>query len=210
MTDDKSREEIELRDADFGSDDEILDEGANDDSIVAPEPDAKGAEVVALKTELQDLKDRHLRTLADFENYKKRALKERSEILKYQGERILVDIVEVLDNLDLALKYKDTEPDKLRSGLEMVHKQFVDTLGRWEVRAESMVGKEFDPNRSEALSKVPVDDAKPGTVLSEFKTTYIYKDKLLRPGSVVVAVAPSERSEEGVQVDEEVSDKNEE
>ena len=210
MTDDKSREEIELRDADFGSDDEILDEGANDDSIVAPEPDAKGAEVVALKTELQDLKDRHLRTLADFENYKKRALKERSEILKYQGERILVDIVEVLDNLDLALKYKDTEPDKLRSGLEMVHKQFVDTLGRWEVRAESMVWKEFDPNRSEALSKVPVDDAKPGTVLSEFKTTYIYKDKLLRPGSVVVAVAPSERSEEGVQVDEEVSDKNEE
>jgi|GEM_PF-695508 len=207
MTNDKSREEIELRDADFGTDEHLDDggrgdDGANDDLIDVPSTEVASGELIALKAELQDQKDRYLRTLADFENYKKRTLKERSDLIKYQGERILVDLVEVVDNLGLALKYKDTEPEKLRSGLEMVYRQFVDTLARWEVRAESMVGKEFDPNKSEALSKVPADDAKPGTVLSEFKTTYMYKDKLLRPGSVVVATAPNESPEEDAGTDE--------
>ena len=163
---------------------------SNDSSSNKGEVAKLRAELEAVRAEIADHKDKYLRALAELENYKKRAMKERSELIKYQGERILADLVEVLDNLGLALKYKDGEADKLRAGLEMVHKLFLDTLAKWEVRPESALGRPFDPNKFEALSKIPVDDAVPGTVINEFKVAYMYKDKLLRPGSVVVADEP--------------------
>jgi molecular chaperone GrpE len=137
--------------------------------------------------ELAEMKDRYLRLMADFENFKKRALKEQSELLKYQGERVVVDLLEVLDNLELALAYSSAEYDKLKQGLEMVHKMFVERLGRWEIRGESSVGKEFDPHRHAAISRVPGNSAKPGTIVGELKKPYFYKDKLIRVGEVVVA-----------------------
>jgi molecular chaperone GrpE len=166
------------------------------------------AELEKAKLEANEFKDRYMRSLAEFENYKKRAIKERSELLKYQGEKILVDLVEVLDNLGLALKYKDSEPDKVVSGLEMVHKQFVDALAKWEVRAQSTIGQQFDPAKAEALSKIAVDDAPPGTVVQEFKVPYMYKDRLLRPGSVVVA-APKEVEQEEPTADSDEGERQE-
>jgi molecular chaperone GrpE len=137
--------------------------------------------------DLAEMKDRYLRLMADFENFKKRALKEQSELLKYQGERVLVDLLEVLDNLELALTYSSAEYEKLKQGLEMVHKMFVERLGRWDIRGESSVGREFDPHRHLAISRVPGNSAKPGTILGELKKPYFYKDKLIRVGEVVVA-----------------------
>ena len=86
------------------------------------------AEIENLRAEVIDCKDKYVRTLADFENYKKRTLKERSELLKYQGDKVFFDILEVLDNFELALKYTDTDYEKLRSGLELIHKMFLDIL----------------------------------------------------------------------------------
>ncbi len=140
-----------------------------------------------LEQELSDMKDRYLRLMADFENFKKRALKEQSELLKYQGERLVVDLLEVLDNLELALSHSSAEYDKLKQGLEMVHRMFIERLGRWEIRGESSVGTEFDPHRHSAISRVPGNSAKPGTILGELKKPYFYKDKLIRVGEVVVA-----------------------
>lgn len=140
-----------------------------------------------LEQELAEMKDRYLRLMADFENFKKRALKEQSELLKYQGERLVVDLLEVLDNLELALAHSSAEYDKLKQGLEMVHKMFVERLGRWEIRGESSVGREFDPHRHAAISRVPGNSVKPGTVVGELKKPYFYKDKLIRVGEVVVA-----------------------
>lgn len=203
------------RDVEFGSDSE------GESSTVAakikesaPEVEAsptpsnvesEDVRVTGLQQEVAELQDKYMRALADFENYKKRAIKERSELLKYQGERILVDLVEVLDNLSLALQYKDSEPQKLAQGLELVHKMFVDSLSKWEVRPVSAVGKEFDPTRYEALSRVPVDDATPGTVIKEIKSAFMYKDKLLRAGSVIVACErdPAPQKEPGAAETEE-------
>lgn len=142
---------------------------------------------VNLEQELAEMRDRYLRLMADFENFKKRALKEQSELLKYQGERVVVDLLEVLDNLELALAHSSAEYDKLKQGLEMVHKMFVERLGRWEIRGESTMGKEFDPHRHSAISRVPGNTAKPGTIVGELKKPYFYKDKLIRVGEVVVA-----------------------
>lgn len=182
------------RDADFSAldDSEGLEPEAAGDSASAASGDSNGSggsEMSALKAELEDTKDKYLRSLADFENYKKRALKERSELLKYQGDRIVYDLLEVLDNLELALSHADAEPEKLKAGLELIQKLFINVLGRWEIRAVTGLGKEFDPAQQQAISKIALDDTKPGTVINEFKKAYFYKDKLLRPADVVVSVA---------------------
>ena len=145
------------------------------------------SEVEELHKELAETKDRYVRLMADFENFKKRALKEQSELLKYQGERLVTDLLEVLDNLELALAHSSAEYEKLKAGLEMVYKMFVERLGKWEIRGESSMGKEFDPHKHAAISRVPGNSAKPGTVVGELKKPYFYKDKLIRVGEVVVA-----------------------
>jgi molecular chaperone GrpE len=144
-------------------------------------------EKVALQQELSETKDRYLRLMAEFENFKRRTLKEQSELLKYQGERLVVDLLEVVDNLELALSHASADPEKLKTGLEMTHKIFLERLGKWEIRGESGVGSTFDPQKHAAISRVPGSDAKPGTIIGELKKAYFYKDKLIRPGEVVVA-----------------------
>jgi molecular chaperone GrpE len=145
------------------------------------------AERVALEKELAESRDRYLRLMADFENFKNRALKEQSELLKYQGERVIVDFLEVLDNLDLALNHSAADAEKLKTGLEMIQKMFVERLSKWGVRGETGMGVVFDPQRHSAISRVPGTDAKPGTIIGELKKAYFYKDKLIRPAEVVVA-----------------------
>lgn len=143
-----------------------------------------------LGKELAETKDRYIRLMADFENFKKRALKEQSELLKYQGERLVVDLLEVLDNLELALAHSSAEYEKLKTGLDMIHKMFIERLGKWEIRGESSMGVDFDPRKHSAISRVPGNSAKPGTIVGELKKPYFYKDKLIRVGEVVVAAGP--------------------
>jgi molecular chaperone GrpE len=153
--------------------------GASGDGLAEP--------LEALNKELVETRDRYLRLMADFENFKKRALKEQSELLKYQGERLVTDLLEVVDNLELALAHSSAEYDKLKAGLEMVYKMFVERLGKWEIRGESSMGRDFDPHKHAAISRVPGNSAKPGTIVGELKKPYFYKDKLIRVGEVVVA-----------------------
>lgn len=152
------------------------------------ESGALNAELAVAQAEARENYDKYLRALAEFENFKKRVQKERSELLRYQGEQVFVDILDVLDNLELALQYKDSEVDQLRGGLELIHKKFVEILAKWEVVGRSGVGEPFDPNKYQAISKIPAQgDALAGTVVNELKRAYFYKDKLIRAGEVVVA-----------------------
>jgi len=195
MTEERDGGESVERDGDFSK----LEEGGNG---AAPEGDAPSGsagsgevdELAALRAEVADHKDKYLRALADFENYKKRALKERSELIKYQGERIIGDFLEILDTLELALTHGESDPGKVQEGIKLIQKMFVDTLGRWEVRADTAMGAEFDPVKHKAISRLVVPNAKAGTVVGELKKPYFYKDKLLRPGEVVVAAAPPEEA----------------
>lgn len=137
-------------------------------------------------SEADELKDKHLRLLAEFDNFKKRVAKERSELIKYQGEGIFRDLLDIADNFERALKFKDSEPEKVLAGVEMIYKEFQDLLARYEVKSQSYLGQDFDPNIHMALSKVPGDE--PDKVVEEFKKAYFYKDKLLRVAEVVVSV----------------------
>jgi molecular chaperone GrpE len=154
----------------------------------------KRQEIEGLKREMAGSQDKYLRALADFENFKKRSLKERADLLKYQGEQLVQDLVRVIDDLELALSFSgsaeaaaDSESAKFVEGIKMINKNFVDTLAKWGIRAESAVGEQFDPQKHMAISKVSVPDASPGTVVSELKKVYFYKDKILRVAEVVVA-----------------------
>ncbi len=149
----------------------------------------------AAQAEAAEAREKYMRTLADFDNARKRSMRERSELLKYQGEMILVDLLEVVDDLELALQHADADPAKLKPGLQGIVKKFTDTLTKWEVKGDSGIAQEFDPAKFMALSQVPVDDAKPGTIINSFKKAYFYKDKLIRPGQVVVAGARPKAAE---------------
>ena len=154
----------------------------------------------AAEAELASLKQDYLRALAEQDNMKKRNTKERSELLKYQGERVIVDLLEVLDNLELALSQEDTTLEDLKSGVEMIHKQFSGVFDKWEIKGHPGVGEAFDPQKHEALSTVPDAEVEPGTVIQELRKAYYYKDRLIRAGQVIVAKAvesePLDDSEE--------------
>ena len=171
---------------DVGNDNTEPNQEVNRDAEAAPQPEAPES----LEAQLADAKDRYLRLAADFENFKRRALKEQSELLKYQGEKIVVDMLEVLDNLELALSHSSASQDSLKTGLEMVLKLFVEKLGKWQIRGESSVGAKFDPQKHAAISRVP--GAESGVIVGELKKPYYYKDKLIRCGEVIVATAGDE------------------
>ncbi len=146
----------------------------------------------ALKMLVKESEDKYLRLLAEFDNFRKNTAKQRQELLKYEGERIFSELLEVVDNFDLAMGFDQTSeksnPEKFKEGVELIHKKFVNFLAKWGVKGESAVGREFDPTKQNAISKVPSADADPNTVVAELKKAYFYKDKLIRAGEVVVSV----------------------
>lgn len=143
---------------------------------------ARGAQT---QERLKETHERYLRTAADFENWKKRAAKEREEVVKFGNERLLKDIIPVLDNLERALQ-AGGDSATLLDGVRMVLKQFTDVLSRFGVRLFASVGETFDPSRHEALMQAE-SDAPVNTVISEMAKGYMLNDRLVRPAAVVVS-----------------------
>jgi molecular chaperone GrpE len=139
--------------------------------------------------QLRDEHDRRLRSAADLENYKKRAAKERDEVLRYGIERLVKELLPVIDNLDRALAAAPKD-DPLASGVELTRRMLEEALGRFGVKAFSAKGQPFDPRVHEALMSVATADARPGVVVDEQQRGYFLNDRLVRPAAVVVAAAP--------------------
>lgn len=138
---------------------------------------------------LKDTHERLLRTAAEFDNYKKRAQKEKEDVQKFGAERLLKDFLPVLDNLERALDHAEQhDPRQVIEGVKLVQKLFETTLARHGVSGFSAVGKPFDPSLHEALMQQE-SDAAPGTVVSEMARGYKLHDRLVRPAAVVVAKA---------------------
>lgn len=144
-------------------------------------------ELERLQAELDEARERHIRLLAEFENFRRRTQRERSDLIKYQGEQIVIDLMEVIDNMERAMTFAQSDGDQFRGGVELIFRTFQTLLEKWGVRLESGIGKEFDPAFQSALSTLPSADADAGTVVGELKKAVFYKDKLIRVGEVVVA-----------------------
>ena len=139
--------------------------------------------------QLKDEHDRLLRTAADLDNYKKRAAREKDEVQRYGNERLVKDLLPVVDNLDRALAAA-TSGDALVSGVELTRRLLLDALGRSGVTSFSSQGQPFDPRLHEALMTVVSAAAAPGTVIEEQQRGYYFHERLIRPAAVVVSTAP--------------------
>jgi molecular chaperone GrpE len=139
--------------------------------------------------EREEFKDKYLRGLAEMDNFRKRMKKEREDFQKYVLTEILLDLLQIYDNLERALKAKTTELDKgIVSGVEMIRKQFLDLLKKNQVLEIDALGKHFDPAFHEALSKEERPGISQPVVVEVYQKGFIYNDKLLRPALTKVAV----------------------
>jgi molecular chaperone GrpE len=147
-------------------------------------------ETAKLRREIADLRDRSMRTLADFDNFRKRAERERQESRKYALLEPLREFIEVVDNLGLALSASGSTDD-LKRGVEMIHRQMQDLLRRHGVKEIEALNQPFDPALHEAVSREEDPTVTKATVVGELRRGYLLHDRLLRPSMVKVAV-PSE------------------
>jgi molecular chaperone GrpE len=136
---------------------------------------------------LKDTHDRLLRTAAEFDNFKKRAAKEKEDVQRFGIERLLKDFLPVMDNLERALDHAEQhDPAQVIEGVRLVQKLFETTLAKHGVAGFSAIGKPFDPTMHEALMQQESDEPA-GTVVSEMAKGYKLNDRLIRPAAVVVA-----------------------
>jgi molecular chaperone GrpE len=144
-------------------------------------------ETANLRREIADLRDRSMRTLADFDNFRKRAERERQESRKYALLEPLRDFVEIVDNLGLALSAAGSADD-LKRGVEMIHRQMQDLLRRHGVKEIEALNQPFDPAQHEAVSREEDPTVQRPTVIGELRRGYFLYERLLRPAMVRVAV----------------------
>lgn len=137
-----------------------------------------------------DLYERYLRIAADFDNYKKRITKEKNDLVAYGNEELIKALLNVIDNLERALKHKESERTNksLIEGVDLVYKQFLSILEKFGLeRINADKGSKFDPNYHQAVEHIESQDITPGLVVNEMIKGYLLKERLLRPSMVAVS-----------------------
>jgi molecular chaperone GrpE len=153
------------------------------------EPSAPDSELQKLKTERDSLLDRLARMQAEFENARRRTVKEQQEFRDYAAADVIKSLLPVLDSFERALHAK---PDaaEFRNGVDLIYKQLQTALGKLSVQAIAAKGEPFDPHYHEAIEMVETTDAPDHQVIEELQRGYKLKDRLLRPAMVKVARNP--------------------
>ncbi len=173
---------------------------------VKPEPAADPllqlqGDLIVARCEADKWHDRFLRTAAEFENYRKRMEREREDAIVLAKAAALVELLPVLDACERALgsfmeaNHTNENLEKYREGFALVYRQLKDTLTRLGVVDIRAKGAKFDPNLHEALAREETLEHPENTVIQELRKGYLYKDRLLRPAQVKVAIRPREDRE---------------
>ena len=138
--------------------------------------------------EIAALKDQLLRSAAEFENVKRRSARDVENAHKFGAEKLISDLLPVLDSLDKAVELaSETEgAEAMTEGIELSVKMFLDALGKNGLREVDPLGEPFDPGLHEALAAVPNEDAEPNTVMEVIQKGYSLNDRLVRAAKVVV------------------------
>jgi molecular chaperone GrpE len=169
----------------------------------APEPAAEAAapadasasdlRIENLSGELVETKDRLVRLHADFENFRRRALREREEALRYGAQNLFKELLTTVDNLERAIDHARiagvADSENLLQGVELVQKGLLGVISRHGVNEIEALGKTFDPALHEAMAQAPDDSVPPNTIVEVLQKGYKLRDRLLRPARVVVARA---------------------
>lgn len=143
---------------------------------------------LAQKTALaEEYFQRLARLQADFDNYRKRTMREKEDLLKFAAEKLIGQILPVLDNFERALAAPAGDEGAFRSGVEMIYRQLLDILTREGLEPLQCVGQPFDPSRHEAVLRQPAGEQPENTVLAELQKGYTLHGKVIRPAMVCVA-----------------------
>ncbi len=138
--------------------------------------------------EIDEANEKYLRLYADFENYRKRVVKEKEDLVKYASETVISELLPILDNFELALSHVQNDTNNpLIQGVQMTHKEMKKVLGKLALVEIESKDKPFDPQYHHAMSQVETEDLEDNTVIEEFRKGYMYKDKVLRPAMVSVS-----------------------
>lgn len=149
-------------------------------------------QLAAKELEAKENYERLLRLAAEFENFKKRAAREKADAIRYANESLLKDLLPILDNLERALEHAKSGGNgkPLLDGIELVLKGFLEVLEKHGVTQISAVGETFDPGKHDALAQIETSEHRPNTVVEEHSKGYHLTGRLLRPSQVTVAKLP--------------------
>ncbi|HWM26108.1 MAG TPA: nucleotide exchange factor GrpE [Chthoniobacterales bacterium] len=155
-------------------------------------PSSDQDEDETLQADLDRFRDLALRSQADFENYKKRAAREKEAAIKYANSSLLERLIAIVDNFELGLEAArgEGENSPVFSGMSMVLKQLMDFLTEHGLQPINATGQKFDPNLHEAIAHESSEQYPEGVVIRQTRRGYRMKDRLLRPSSVVVSSGP--------------------
>lgn len=186
-----SKDEDSMEGKGLESEKSILDEGSLDDEDMTPLEKnlTLEAELVKAKAKAEDHYAQLQRLQADFDNYRKRTQKEKTELIKYASERLVGELLPVLDNFDRAVSAAKVNPDftAFSQGVEMILRQMQTALSKEGLNAMDAVGQPFDPNLHEAVLRVASEEHPENTVVEELQKGYYLKEKVLRPCMVKVS-----------------------
>ena len=151
----------------------------------AAEEDDTSARMAAAESEWQD---KYLRLVAEFDNYRKRTLREKMDLIASGGEDVIKSLLTVMDDIDRALDAmsKSSDIDSIRQGIVLIHQKLLETLHAKGVEEITAIGKELDTDLHEAVAKFPVSDEKKGKIIDVVQKGYKLKDKVVRFAKVVV------------------------
>jgi molecular chaperone GrpE len=153
------------------------------------------AEVGKLAKDLEDLRQTLLRRQADFDNYRKRVEKERSEDSRRSTARVIEGLIPVVDSFEQALAlHREPEYENYRKGFELIHKQLIDNIAKLGAARIDPIGMTFDPHLHQAMDRTETEDKDEGTILQVFQPGYLFHGRVLRPAMVRVAVHPTAAS----------------
>lgn len=161
--------------------------------VAAEEPSAEAAEAATpadseAKPEQPDWKDRYARAMADFDNFRKRTVRDREDLVKFAAKDVIKDVLATVDNLARALDgAKDRADDPFVKGVQLVYDGLLKTLADHGATPLDSVGEPFDTNYHEALTSLPSEDVEEGVVMNEVQRGWLLHGKPLRPAKVVVS-----------------------
>jgi molecular chaperone GrpE len=177
----------------------IPDPKARQPAAGSPESAAAESRIEDLSAELVETKDRLIRLQADFENYRRRAQREREEAVRYGSQNLFKDLLTTVDNLERAIDHArmggGADLENLLQGVELVQKGLVGLMSTHGVEEIDALGKPFDPALHEAMAQAPDASQAPNTVLEVLQKGYKLRDRLLRPARVIISRPPDATAE---------------
>ncbi|MEC0066591.1 nucleotide exchange factor GrpE [Paenibacillus thiaminolyticus] len=155
----------------------------------AEEAQAETAELKMARAQAEELQQRLLRAQADFDNFRRRTVKEKEELAQYASSKLVTELLPVLDNFERALAAAQTgsEEQSFVKGVDMIFRQFTQVLEQEGVKAMNAVGEPFNPEFHQAIMQVESEEHEEGIVVEEVQKGYMLKDRVLRPAMVKVS-----------------------